>query len=170
MFSIISHTGVAYGTATSINGRPYRKRGFTMHEIMFVLAISAILLGLVVISSRKAIHARTVDSSSKQFEAAVSLARQLAVSSNGSTLEIIPATGSQPGGWRIQAQDKQDKLGEFPASIVVTATPASPSTITFSSAGTVDCDRTFTLSSTSINKTMTWKLHASTGSLERTNE
>lgn len=136
--------------------------GFTLIELMVVIAIAAIMLGLAIPSFKEFIASQRVKSASYELSTSLLIARSEAIKRNAD-VTISPATAntwsagwtvSAPGGVQIQTQ---------PALESITVTTALP-TVTFKSTGRPTAGGTFEVTSNGKTRCVKLDLAGSAGS------
>lgn len=99
--------------------------GFTLTELLTVLAIAAILAGVALPSFKSLIHSQRVKSASFELFASLMVARSEAIKHNGD-VTIAPVSGSWQAGWQITSPDGTAlKNHAALAGIVVSGAPAT---------------------------------------------
>lgn len=139
-----------------------RARGFTIAELLLVLALGALLLALGSAVTRRSLAARTLDVEARELEGAVRLARQGAPNSGGAEVRFQPE-----GSWEVRLGPRAAARRDLARDLDLALSPASPSRLQFTAAGTLPADRTLVLASRTTGTSVRWRLHASTGSIER---
>lgn len=103
--------------------RTRSQRGFTLIELIVVLAIAAIMLGLGVPAFRDFMDGQRVKNTAFDFAAALLLARSEAVKRNAA-VTMDQAAGGWQNGWTVSAGGTTLSVKEAPAGVTVTANPA----------------------------------------------
>ena len=142
------------------------RKGFTTPELLLVLALGAMLLSLVSAVGRRSLAARALDVGARELEGAVRLARQGAPNAGGAEVRFDAGPGSG-GTWEVRLGPRTVLRRDLARDLDVTLSPASPPRIQFTSAGTMAADRNLTLASRTTGGAVRWRIHASTGSIER---
>jgi prepilin-type N-terminal cleavage/methylation domain-containing protein len=144
-----------------------KNRGFTVIELVVALAIGAILLALVTLGGNRALAQRSLNTASMELEGALRNARQAAPNAGGAQILFHEATPTSKANWQVLVGTRLTHQREMDRDLQVTLSPASPQEIEFTGAGTLAADRQITLSSSATGSSVRWKVHASTGAVER---
>jgi prepilin-type N-terminal cleavage/methylation domain-containing protein len=144
-----------------------KNRGFTVIELVVALAIGAILLALVTLGGNRALAQRSLNTASMELEGALRNARQAAPNAGGAQVLFQEATPTSKGNWQVLVGTRLTHRREMDRDLQVTLSPPSPSEIEFTGSGTLAADRQVTLSSSATGSSVRWKIHASTGAVER---
>jgi len=142
-------------------------QGFTVIELVVALAIGAILLALVTIGGNRALAQRGLNTASMELEGALRNARQAAPNAGGAQVLFQAATPTSRGSWQVLIGARLTHQREMDRDLQVTLSPPSPLEIEFTGSGTLAADRQVTLSSSATGSSVRWKIHASTGAVER---
>lgn len=145
-----------------------RDRGFTVIEIMLALLIGSTLLALITIGGNRTLARRGLNTASMELEGALRNARQAAPNAaGGARILFQEATPTTKGSWQVLVGTQTTHQREMDRDLQITLSPPTPAWIEFSGSGTLPADRQVTLSSSATNDSIRWKLHASTGAIER---
>jgi type IV fimbrial biogenesis protein FimT len=102
-----------------------RARGFSLVELMTVLAIAAILLGIGVPGFRSLIQNQRVIAATNDFFAAINLARSEAMQ-RGARVDLVPADGKNwNNGWVIFIDGNDDQMPEAGETLVFAHGPVT---------------------------------------------
>lgn len=144
-----------------------RRRGFTLTELMVVVALAALILGLVTFAGRRASAARTLDAAAREVEAALKYARQAAPNnSNGAKVVFVAPTDADEGTWTVQIGSKVEKRGTLSRDVRLTLSPAATE-VAFGSSGAPTAQRTVTVNSPVTGGSVSIQVHAVTGAVQR---
>jgi type IV fimbrial biogenesis protein FimT len=106
--------------------------GFTLVELIVVIAILAILAGIVMPSFQNTIRNQRVKNASFELFASLILARSEAIKRNGD-VTITPVSGSWESGWQITSSDGTVLKNHSALASVVFS--GAPSTLTYKRTG-----------------------------------
>ncbi|MGI5843808.1 MAG: prepilin-type N-terminal cleavage/methylation domain-containing protein [Candidatus Xenobium sp.] len=144
-----------------------KNRGFTVIEIVLAIAIGAIILALVTIGGNRALAQRSLNTTSMELEGVLRNARQAAPNAGGAKVLFNQATPTSKANWQVLLGTRLTNQHEMDRGLQVTLSPSSPQAIEFTGAGTLAEDRQITLSSSTTGSSISWKIYASTGAVER---
>jgi type IV fimbrial biogenesis protein FimT len=119
----------------------YRQAGFTLIEMVIAITILAIVIAFGVPSIAEWIQNSQVRTATEGIKNGLQLARDEAVRSNSPYEFVLDSPGTTGGtGWRVRsavggAVAFEKPNGEGSANAVVTVTPATAKTVTFSGLG-----------------------------------
>ena len=140
-----------------------RRRGFSLLEVLVVLAIAGILLGLLLRNMNRGKANREVDRVAVELEGGLRLARATALNRNGSHLVL---TANQ---WILRAPNSGQigdvKIGAIPTTVEVTMNP-SAANLTFNSNGSITAATSFTVRSRATNRTTVLSIGQATGAVQ----
>lgn len=123
-----------------------RPRGFTMIEMMVVVAVLAILATLAAPSLRDMVIATQLRTAASDLFQAVILARSEAIK-RATNVNVVPVSGNWSQGWSVMAGATVIDSREAPTN--VTATPNTAGNVTYRLDGRVSTNvRSLTLSTT----------------------
>lgn len=107
---------------------PNSPKGFTLIEMMVVLAVAAILLGIGVPSFRSLIENQRMTAVTNDFFAAINLARSEAIK-RGTRVDLVPAgaDGDWSEGWIVFVDADDDQRPDAGEQIIYTHGPVHES-------------------------------------------
>lgn len=98
-------------------------RGFTLVELLTVLAIAAILLGLGVPGLRSLLHSQQITSAANNMHASINLARSEAIQL-GTRVDLVPADGNDwSSGWKVFVDENGNQKPDNGERIVFSQGP-----------------------------------------------
>ena len=101
-----------------------RRRGFSLVELMVVLAIAIILLGIGVPAFGGLIQNQRVTTTVNEFMAAISLTRSEAVK-RGARVDLVPAGSDWTEGWVVFVDDNNNQKPDSGEQIIFTRGPVA---------------------------------------------
>jgi prepilin-type N-terminal cleavage/methylation domain-containing protein len=107
-------------------GRPGRSRGFTLLEMMVVVALAALMLSLAVPSFRDLIVGQRVKTAAFAFANAALQARSEAIKRNQQVALVPLVVGNWGGGWQIRIVSGAVLLSQqdaFPGVVIASVAP-----------------------------------------------
>lgn len=113
-----------------------RSRGFTIIELMMVIAILAVLSSVAAPSFREMIVASRVRSAASDLYEAVLLARSEAIKRNAS-IDIVPDAGGWAAGWSVRVQSDATVMSTHDALTGVTVSANASGNLSFKLDGRV---------------------------------
>lgn len=126
-----------------LNFNPGSNKGFTLVELMIVLAIAAILAGVAVPSFQSLIRDNALTSEANQFVSAIHFARSEALKRSNSVTLTANTTGKWQYGWSVG--DGVDTLRNYAALSGTSTLTSTSSTITYRGTGFISGNSAITL-------------------------
>jgi type IV fimbrial biogenesis protein FimT len=108
----------------------FRHRGFTLIEMMVVIALAAIVLGMGVPSFKDFIVGQRVKSAAYAFSTAAMSARSEAIKRNTSVV-LTQATGGWQNGWSVTVGTAVLARQDGFSSVTIASTSSTPTAVTY---------------------------------------
>lgn len=113
-----------------------RERGFTLSEVLLVVALTIVLVGLTFLLGHHSVSHRDVDGAAYKIKGGLELARSTSVSTGGAKLQFYQS-GSAITGWSvIDGSGRVVRHFNIPHTVTVSVNP-SVTTIEFRSNGSL---------------------------------
>lgn len=142
-----------------------RRRGFSLIEVLVVLAIAGVLLGLLLRNMNRGKANREVDRVAVELEGGLRLARATALNRSGAHVVL------NANEWILRAPNSGPigdvKKGAIPVTVEVTMVP-NAANLTFNSNGSVTAAANITVRSRATNRTTVLSIGQATGAVQST--
>lgn len=105
--------------------RPRRRRGFTLVELLVVMAVALILLAVAIPAMRDFVDRLRVRAAATEFVAAMSLARSEAIR-RGERVDLAATGHGWRDGWTVFVDRNNDRVPDAGDDVLLTQPPLAP--------------------------------------------